>query len=139
LAQRNLAGGVHSFRDEVEKTVFAFRFVFLAIVVCFFLVTVLAVVIPNLVAPLASVGGLPRPCIINLRAIDATARPLALEKHKTNGESINFPDDLKPYIKLNKDGKIPPCPSGGSDTLKTVGENLTCSLGTTVMPAHVVP
>ena len=77
-------------------------------------------------------------CIYNLRQIDAAANQFALEHHLTNGDAINFPNDLTPYIKLNKDGKIPPCPSGGIYTLKKVGDIPICSLGTTVTPAHVL-
>jgi hypothetical protein len=79
------------------------------------------------------------PCINNLRQIDAAANEFALEHSKTNGEAINYPDDLTPYIKLNKDGKIPPCPQGGIYSIKKVGDTPTCSLGTTVTPAHVLP
>ena len=78
-------------------------------------------------------------CINNLRQIDAAAQEFALEKGKTNGEAINFPNDLTPYIKLNKNGKIPPCPSGGIYSIKKVGDKPACSLGTTVTPAHVLP
>lgn len=78
-------------------------------------------------------------CINNLRQIDAAANQFALENHPTNGDRINFPNDLTPYIKLNKDGKIQPCPSGGAYSLKKVGDLPTCSLGTTVTPAHVLP
>jgi hypothetical protein len=78
-------------------------------------------------------------CINNLRQIDAAANEFALEKDKKTGEAINFPDDLTPYIKLNKDGKIPPCPQGGIYSIKKVGDVPTCSLGTTVNPAHVLP
>ena len=78
-------------------------------------------------------------CINNLRQIDAAANEFALEKGKTNGDAINYPDDLTPFIKLNKDGKIPPCPSGGIYSIKKVGDKPTCSLGTNVTPAHVLP
>jgi hypothetical protein len=78
-------------------------------------------------------------CINNLRQIDAAANEFALEHHLTNGDLINFPNDLTPYIKLNKDGRIRPCPSGGIYSIKKVGEKPTCSLGTTVTPAHVLP
>src|ERR1700733_7384066 len=75
-------------------------------------------------------------CLNNLRQIDAAANEFALENHKTNGDAINFPNDLTPYIKLNREGKIPPCPSGGIYSIKKVGDVPTCSLGTTVTPAH---
>ena len=78
-------------------------------------------------------------CINNLRQIDAAANEFALEKDKTNGEAINYPDDLTPYIKLNQEGKIPGCPQGGTYSIKKVGDKPTCSLGTTVNPPHVLP
>jgi len=78
-------------------------------------------------------------CINNLRQIDAAANEFALEKGKTNGEAINFPDDLTPYIKLNSAGKIPLCPQGGIYTIKKVGDKPTCSLGTKLGPPHVLP
>lgn len=78
-------------------------------------------------------------CINNLRQIDAAACEFALETHLTNGDRINFPTDLTPYIKLNKDGKIPPCPQGGVYSIKKVGESPTCSLSNTVTPVHILP
>ena len=84
-------------------------------------------------------GGRSNACINILRQIDAAAQEFALEKGKTNGEAINYPTDLTPYIKLNQDGKIPPCPSGGIYSIKKVGDSPTCSLSNTVTPAHVLP
>ena len=78
-------------------------------------------------------------CINNLRQIDAAANQFAREKRLTNGGQINFPNDLTPYVKLSDEGKIPPCPSGGNYHLGKIGETPTCSLGTTVTPAHVLP
>jgi hypothetical protein len=78
-------------------------------------------------------------CINNLRQIDAAANQFALEHSLTNGAPINFPSDLTPYIKLNSAGKIPSCPQGGIYHISKVGETPTCSLGTTVTPAHVEP
>jgi len=78
-------------------------------------------------------------CVNNLRQIDAAANQFALEHNLTNGAPINFPDDLTPYIKLNSAGKIPGCPQGGIYHINKVGETPTCSLGTTVTPAHVLP
>jgi hypothetical protein len=77
-------------------------------------------------------------CINNLRQIDAAANQFALEHGLTNGAPIHFPDDLTPYIKLTKDGKIPSCPGGGIYKIAHVGEAPTCSLGTTVTPSHVL-
>ena len=78
-------------------------------------------------------------CINNLRQIDAAANQFILENHKTNGEAINFPNDLTPYIKLNSAGKISPCPAGGIYHISKVGQSPTCSLGITVTPVHVLP
>jgi hypothetical protein len=77
-------------------------------------------------------------CINNMRQIDGAANQFALEHHKTNGEAINFPSDLMPYIKLNSAGSIPPCPAGGIYSIKKVGDKPTCSLGSTVTPAHIL-
>jgi type II secretory pathway pseudopilin PulG len=76
-------------------------------------------------------------CINNLRQIAGAAAQFALENHKTNGEALNFPDDLKPYIRLTRKGEIPPCPSGGIYTLKRVGDTPTCSIGTNAPFPHV--
>jgi thiol:disulfide interchange protein len=78
-------------------------------------------------------------CINNLRQIDAAANQFALDHNLTNGLPINFPNDLTPYIKLNNAGKIHGCPQGGIYHVSKVGETPTCSLGTTVTPAHVLP
>jgi len=78
-------------------------------------------------------------CIDRLLQINAAAQEFALENQKTNGETINFPNDLTPYLKLNEDGKIPPCPQGGIYSIKKVGDKPICSLGTIVTPAHVLP
>ncbi len=78
-------------------------------------------------------------CINNLRQIDAAANQFALEHQLTNGDKINFPNDLTPYIKLNSKGEIPPCPAGGIYHISKVGEPPTCSLGSSVIPAHVLP
>ena len=96
-----------------------------------------AIAIPNFVKARATAQA--NGCINNLRQIDAAANQFALEHGKTNGEAINFPSDLTPYIKLNSQGKIPSCPAGGIYSIKTAGETPACSLGSTVAPAHVLP
>ena len=78
-------------------------------------------------------------CINNLRQIDAAANEFALEQNLHTGAPINFPNDLTPYIKLNKDGKIPSCPQGGVYSIKKVGDAPTCSLGTNGNWAHRLP
>jgi hypothetical protein len=73
------------------------------------------------------------------RQLDAAANEFALENHLTNGARINFPSDLTPYIKLDRQGKIPPCPDGGVYHISKVGDTPTCSLGNTVTPGHYLP
>jgi len=85
------------------------------------------IVVSNFVHPCCASSA--NSCASNLRQIDGAAAQFALENHLTNGDRINFPDDLTPYIKLNKTGKIPSCPDGGLYHLSRVGENPTCSLG----------
>jgi prepilin-type N-terminal cleavage/methylation domain-containing protein len=78
-------------------------------------------------------------CIGNLKQIDGAAMQFALEQHKKTGDSIQFPSDLTPYIKLNATGSLPPCPSGGTYSDNTVGGQPACSLGNTVRPPHAMP
>ena len=96
-----------------------------------------AIAIPNFVKARATSQA--NACINNLRQIDAAAQQFALEQGKTTGTSINFPNDLTPYIKLNANSSIPPCPAGGTYNDATIGSNPTCSLSTTVTPNHVLP
>lgn len=79
------------------------------------------------------------PCINNLRQIDAAANQFALEHKLKTGDPIKYPDDLTPYLKFNSAGKIASCPEGGVYRIAEVGEIPTCSLGTIVTPAHVLP
>ena len=113
------------------------RFLIALLVVAALAITV-AVSLPNYIN-IRHVIGPAGACINNLRQIDAAANQFALEHKLTNGSPINFPNDLTPYIKLNSAGKIPPCPSGGTYYIGRVGKNPICSLGTMVMPAHVLP
>jgi prepilin-type N-terminal cleavage/methylation domain-containing protein len=96
-----------------------------------------AIAIPNFVKARATSQA--NACINNLRQIDAAANQFALEKNKKTGDSINFPDDLTPYIKMNSANSIPACPAGGTYDDPNVGTNPTCTLGTTVTPSHVLP
>ena len=94
-----------------------------------------AIAIPNFVKARATSQA--NACINNLRQIDAAAVQFALEQNKTTGSSINFPSDLTPYIRLNANSSIPPCPAGGIYNDAAVGSLATCSLSTTVSPPHM--
>ena len=96
-----------------------------------------AIAIPNFVKARAT--SQQNACINNLRQIDAAAQQFALEQRKTTGNAITYPDDLTPYIKLNANNKIPPCPAGGSYDCKTVGNNPTCTLSTLAGQPHLLP
>jgi hypothetical protein len=78
-------------------------------------------------------------CINNLRQIDAAANQFALEAKKKTSDTISFPNDLTPYIKLNSASSIPGCPASGTYADGSVGAIPTCTLSTTVTPAHVLP
>jgi prepilin-type N-terminal cleavage/methylation domain-containing protein len=96
-----------------------------------------AIAIPNFVKARATSQA--NACINNLRQIDAAANQFALEQKQITGASITFPSDLTPYIKLNASSSIPGCPAGGTYSDGTVGAIPTCSLSSTVTPAHVLP
>lgn len=96
-----------------------------------------AIVIPNLLK--AGAKSQATTCINNLRQIDTAVQQFSIEARKHVGDAINYPDDITPYIRLNPQGLIPPCPARGIYTLNTVGNQPSafCSLGSTVTPSHV--
>ena len=96
-----------------------------------------SIAIPNMVSARARAQA--SGCINNLRQIDGAANQFALEQNKRTGETINFPADLTPYIKLNASSSIPGCPAGGTYSLNAVGGQPQCSLGNNVTPGHVMP
>ena len=72
-------------------------------------------------------------CINHLRQIDAAKQQWALENNKT-ADAVPTAQDIAPYIKLDANGNIPGCPSGGTYTIGAVGVPPTCSI-----PGHVLP
>ena len=97
-----------------------------------------AIAIPNFVKARATSQC--NACINNLRQIDGAANEFALENGLSTGNSISYPSDLTPYIKLNKNNSIPACPAKGSYTCSTVGTTPTCSLSTLNAPySHILP
>jgi prepilin-type N-terminal cleavage/methylation domain-containing protein len=96
-----------------------------------------AIAIPNFVKARASSQA--TACINNLRKIDDAASEFAMENSKKTGDTINFPNDLTPYIKLNSNSSIPGCPAGGTYSDPTVGSAPTCSLGSSITPPHRLP
>src|SRR5208282_5197010 len=98
-----------------------------------------AIAIPNYVRARANSQG--SACINNLRQIDSACNQWALEMRQTTGATINYPNDLTPYIKLNVLNGIPACPAGGTYTVAALGTSPQeiCSLGNTVTPGHYLP
>jgi|WetSurMetagenome_2_1015567.scaffolds.fasta_scaffold623130_2 hypothetical protein len=77
-------------------------------------------------------------CITNLRMINAAKEQWALEHNKTNGTAVTE-NELKPYMRLDSKENFPQCPGGGIYSIGKIGELPTCSLGTNVIPTHVLP
>ena len=96
-----------------------------------------AIAIPNFMKARATSQA--NACINNLRQIDTAAQQVAFEKNKHAGDTIAYPDDITPYIKLNSSLSVPPCPAGGTYTINPVGTvpSVLCNLGNSVTPAHV--
>lgn len=80
-------------------------------------------------------------CVNNLRQIESAVQQVAIEKGLHVGDTVNYPDDVTPFIRLNSSGQIPGCPAGGDYSLATVGAipQATCSLGNNVTPPHILP
>jgi prepilin-type N-terminal cleavage/methylation domain-containing protein len=79
-------------------------------------------------------------CINNLRQIEAAAQQVVFAEGKHDGDTLNWPGDITPYIKLNSASSIPACPAGGSYSLQVVGmiPQAVCNLGTSVTPPHIL-
>ena len=97
-----------------------------------------AIALPSLVRSRASSQA--NACINNLRQIESACQQLAIANNLGAGATIAFPDDVTPYIKLNHNGSIPPCPAGGTYSLLPVGQNpqSVCSLSNSVNPPHIL-
>jgi prepilin-type N-terminal cleavage/methylation domain-containing protein len=80
-------------------------------------------------------------CINNLRQIESAVQQIDFANDLAPGATVDYPDDITPYIKLNSNGQAPGCPAGGTYNLAPVGANpqALCSLGNTVDPPHVLP
>ena len=98
-----------------------------------------AIAIPNFVKARAT--SQQNACINNMRQITAAVNEWALETGQQTGATVNYPNDLTPYIQLNSSSSIPPCPSGGSYTVATVGTipQVKCSLSGLSSQPHKSP
>ena len=73
-------------------------------------------------------------CVSNLRDIDSVKYQWALENHAKSNDIVTM-NDIAIYFSKG----FPKCPAGGIYTIGKIGELPTCSLGTNVIPAHVLP
>jgi hypothetical protein len=77
-------------------------------------------------------------CILNLRMIDNAKKQWALEHNATNGEIVIMAQ-LTNYIPVTLMPNFTPiCHAGGIYSIRRVGEPVTCSLGTNIVPAHIL-
>ena len=97
-----------------------------------------AIAIPNFVHARAKSQA--NACINNLRQIDAAAQQCRAGKRQTDGATINYPDDLTPYIKLNSAGSIPRLPGRRQlyMTPTVGGDPELVRSSTTVDPPHAI-
>lgn len=96
-----------------------------------------AMAIPNFVK--ARARSQASACINNLRKIDDAASQFAIEMHKSTGDHVSLNRDLTPYIKMNSAGRLPACPAKGTYSIENIGDIPTCSLQSSVTPAHILP
>jgi len=98
-----------------------------------------AIAIPNFISVRARSQA--TTCINNLRQIEAACQQIAIAKNLAPRDIITYPDDVTPYIKLNVNSQVPPCPAGGVYSLLPVGQNpqSQCSLSSTISPVHILP
>jgi prepilin-type N-terminal cleavage/methylation domain-containing protein len=107
-----------------------------------------AIAIPNFVKARAT--SQQNACINNMRQISAAVNEWALETGQVSGATTGASaissgsvaeTDLSPYIQLNSNSSIPPCPAGGTYTVAGVGilPQVTCSLSTLGSQPHLSP
>jgi len=95
-----------------------------------------AIAIPNLVH--ARGTGQANACINNLREIDNATQQWALEKGRKSTQAAD-PDEVKEYMWSRS---IPDCPTGASyNFAATIGTvpSISCPVGNSVEPNHVLP
>ena len=97
-----------------------------------------AIAIPNFVKARAT--SQQNACINNMRQITAAVNEWALETGQQSGATVSL-TELTPYIQLNSNSSIPPCPAGGSYSLNGVGNSpeVQCSLSGLTSQPHVSP
>jgi len=77
-------------------------------------------------------------CILNLRMIDNAKKQWALEHNATNGEVVTMAQLTNDIPATLMPNFTPICHAGGTYTIGKIGEAPICSLGTNILPAHVL-
>ena len=110
-----------------RKPLVVVKLTFIAFIVCLFS----AIFVPRFIQ--AHKYSQANTCLNHMSQIDSAKNAWAMDHHANFGDVVTT-NDLLPYL----DG-VPKCPAGGTYSIKKVGESPTCSLGSTVTPAHVRP
>lgn len=94
-----------------------------------------AIAIPNFVKARAT--SQQSACINNMRQLANAVNEWSLETGQTTGANV-VNADLTPYIQLNSNSSLPPCPARGTYTVGIVGNlpQVSCSLSTLTMAPH---
>jgi hypothetical protein len=114
--------------EPKRKPLVAIKLAFIALIVCLFS----AIFIPKFIQ--GRKYSQANTCINYLSQINSAKYEWASDHHAKPGDVVTT-NDLLPYLL----GGVPKCPAGGTYSIGKIGEYPTCSLGTTVTPAHVLP
>jgi prepilin-type N-terminal cleavage/methylation domain-containing protein len=98
-----------------------------------------AIAIPNFIKARAT--SQQNACINNLRQITAAVEQWAMENGQSAGSAPpSLTSDLTPYIQLNSNSSVPPCPAGGTYTINNISAvpQVTCSLSSLATQPHIL-
>lgn len=121
-------------------------FTLVEIMVVVAIIALLATIaIPNYVKARAS--SQQNACINNMRQLTAAVNEWALETGQESGSSAcagpasTYSQYLSPFIELNSNSSIAPCPAGGTYTVGDIGTpaQVSCSLSSLPAQPHTSP
>lgn len=98
-----------------------------------------AIALPNFIKSRAT--SQQNACINNLRQINSAVQQWAMENGQAAGSPApNLATDLTPYIQLNSNSSVPPCPAGGTYMINNISAipQVSCSLSTLPNDPHVL-
>ena len=94
-------------------------------IVVLVIAVLVAIAVPNFIS--ARENSRRKCCISNLRLMDSAKEQWAMETHAPAGAAVTM-SDLTTGGYLRGPATGPKCQSGGEYTLRTIGENPTCTL-----------